>query len=127
MKDFTAITSTGKCWSKNDKIYLKPNWRWRAKIIMYKPDGLGGRWTQIIKHKHLIDGLVPFYLVPLIRLHEAGNSIIRCMIVDGREIEDFIVQIGDILDSRKQFGRGALTQMLFDQNYKHLNLKEIKK
>ena len=127
MKDFTTSTATGKVWSKNNAIYVKSNWRWRAKKVMFKTAGLAGRWTQVIKTKHLIDGLIPFYLVPLIKLHEAGEGIV-INITTGKKPDEIVISINDILDGHKLIGQGALTQVLFDKTYKHLNLKkEMKK
>jgi len=125
MKDFTTSTKTGKVWSRNNAIYVKSNWRWRAKKVMFKMDGVAGRWTQVIKPKHLIDDLIPFYLVPLLKLHEAGEGIV-INITTGKE-EWIVISIDDILNSNKLIGQGALTQVLFDRTYKHLSLKKENK
>ena len=120
------MKDSGKYWFKNNKLYVKANWRWRAKKVMFKMDGLADRWTQVIKSKWLVGGLIPFYLVPLIELHEAGEDIIKCIITKGKDVEEFIVTIDDVLDSRRQTGRGSLTQILFDRDYKHLTIPKIK-
>ena len=90
-------------------------------LLFEKPDNKCGRWTSTISEDKLIDGLIPFNLRAIRLINDFGNDLIISKVMYQNKFpEELIINIDDIINSPKKIGEGYFTQVLFDQDFKHL-------